>query len=85
MSGVTLGYLAKSAGQIIHAIGKNTFIIVRIMESFWFLTAIIIMIPTIKAGGSDDRFARERLKTQAFVIPAQAASDYLKLPERYVA
>jgi hypothetical protein len=32
-----------------HAIGANTFIIVRIMEPFWFLTAMIIMIPKIEA------------------------------------
>ncbi len=49
-SGLSLGYLAGFIAMLVHAIGANTFIIVRIMEPFWFLTAIIIMIPTIEAG-----------------------------------
>jgi O-antigen ligase len=48
-SGLTLGYLAGFMAMLVHAIGANTFIIVRIMEPFWFLTAMIIMIPTIEA------------------------------------
>ena len=48
-SGISLGYLAGFIAMVVHAIGTNTFIIVRIMEPFWFLTAIIIMIPTIEA------------------------------------
>ena len=47
--GISLGYLAGFIAMLVHAIGANTFIIVRIMEPFWFLTAIIIMIPTIEA------------------------------------
>jgi O-antigen ligase len=49
-SGLSLGYLAGFIAMLVHAIGANTFIIVRIMEPFWFVTAIIIMIPTIEAG-----------------------------------
>ena len=45
--GISTGYLAGFFGMLTHAIGANTFIIVRIMEPFWFLTAIIIMIPQI--------------------------------------
>lgn len=48
-SGLTLGYLAGFIAMLTHAIGANTFIIVRIMEPFWFLTAMIIMIPAIEA------------------------------------
>ncbi len=50
--------------MLVHAIGANTFIIVRIMEPFWFLTAIIIMIPTIEA---------EELKTKADSIMLEPA------------
>jgi hypothetical protein len=32
-------------GLLVHSVGANTFIIVRIMEPFWFLTALIVMIP----------------------------------------
>jgi len=47
--GVSTGFLAGFFGMLIHAIGANTFIIVRIMEPFWFLTAIVIMIPLIES------------------------------------
>jgi len=47
-SGLSIGYLAGFTAMLVHCIGTNTFIIVRIMEPFWFLTAMIIMIPTIQ-------------------------------------
>ncbi len=49
-SGISLGYLAGFVAMLVHSIGTNIFVIVRIMEPFWFLTAIIIVIPTIEAG-----------------------------------
>lgn len=45
--GLTLGYLAGFMAMLTHGIGANTFIIVRIMEPFWFLTAMVIMIPVL--------------------------------------
>ena len=48
-TGLSLGYLAGFIAMLVHAIGANTFIIVRIMEPFWFLTAMVIMIPAIEA------------------------------------
>ncbi len=47
--GLALGYLIGFVGLITHGLGANTFIIVRIMEPFWFLTAMIIMIPQIES------------------------------------
>ena len=47
-SGLSLGYLAGFVAMLTHSIGANSFIIVRIMEPFWFLTAMIIMIPKIE-------------------------------------
>jgi hypothetical protein len=29
----------------VHSIGANTFIIVRIMEPFWFFAAIVVALP----------------------------------------
>lgn len=46
--GLSLGYLAGFFAMLTHSIGANTFIIVRIMEPFWFLTAMVIMIPQIE-------------------------------------
>jgi O-antigen ligase len=52
--GIVLGYLAAFSAMLVHAIGTNTFIIVRIMEPFWFLTAIIMMIPAIESGEAEN-------------------------------
>lgn len=42
--GLALGFLAGMVGLLTHALGANTFIIVRIMEPFWFFTGIIVML-----------------------------------------
>jgi O-antigen ligase len=46
---LAMGYLAGFVGLLVHGIGANTFIIVRIMEPFWFFTAIIVLLPTLAA------------------------------------
>lgn len=46
-TGISTGFLAGFFAMLTHGIGANTFIIVRIMEPFWFITAIVIMIPKI--------------------------------------
>lgn len=46
--GLTMGFLAGFMGLIFHSIGANTFIIVRIMEPFWFMTAIVVLIRDLK-------------------------------------
>ena len=46
--GLTLGFIAGFIGLAVHAFTANTFIIIRIMEPFWFITAIIMMLPELK-------------------------------------
>jgi hypothetical protein len=46
--GLTLGYVAGFIGLLMHSFGAATFILIRIMEPFWFLTAIIIMLTEIQ-------------------------------------
>ena len=46
--GVALGFLAGTIGLLVHAIGSNTFIIVRIMEPFWFFAGIVLMLPQLE-------------------------------------
>jgi hypothetical protein len=46
--GLTIGFLAGFVGLLFHALGANTFIIVRIMEPFWFLAGIISILPTLE-------------------------------------
>jgi O-antigen ligase len=44
LRGLSVGLIAGLVGLLVHAIGANTFIIVRIMEPFWFLTGIVIAL-----------------------------------------
>jgi O-antigen ligase len=46
--GIALGFLAGTVGLLVHAIGSNTFIIVRIMEPFWFFAGIVMMLPLLE-------------------------------------
>ena len=48
LKGLSMGFLAGFIGLLFHAIGAHTFIIVRIMEPFWFIAAMVVMIPQIK-------------------------------------
>jgi O-antigen ligase len=50
--GLSLGFLAGLAGIITHSLGANTFIIVRIMEPFWFFAGIVAMLPSLQAGNA---------------------------------
>jgi hypothetical protein len=46
--GLTIGFFAGFIGLLFHAIGANTFIIVRIMEPFWFFAGIIAVLPSLE-------------------------------------
>ena len=45
--GLSMGFLAGFIGLLFHAVGGNTFIIVRIMEPFWFVAAMVILMPQL--------------------------------------
>jgi O-Antigen ligase len=45
--GLALGFVAGTVGLLGHAIGANTFIIVRIMEPFWFFAAVVVALPSL--------------------------------------
>jgi O-antigen ligase len=47
--GLALGFVAGTVGLLGHALGANTFIIVRIMEPFWFFAAIVVALPGLPA------------------------------------
>ena len=53
--GLTLGYLAALMALLAHGIGANTFIIVRIMEPFWFLTGVVAVLPSLQDERTDSR------------------------------
>ena len=67
LKGLILGYLAGFIGLLFHALGSNTFIIIRIAEPFWFLTAIVVKLPDIETGKAQmedriPRYARYRVR-----------------------
>ena len=45
------GFIAGTVGLIVHAIGSNTFIIVRIMEPFWLVCALVYLLPIVTTAG----------------------------------
>ncbi len=42
--GLTMGLFAGFLGLLVHCMGSNTFIVVRIMEPFWFLVGISVVL-----------------------------------------
>lgn len=52
--GIAHGFLAGIIGMCAHGVGANTFIIVRIMEPFWFLAGIVIMLPALEKKGAGE-------------------------------
>jgi O-antigen ligase len=52
--GLSIGFIAGFTGLLFHAIGANTFIIVRNMEPFWFIAATVMMIPSLQKGGKGE-------------------------------
>ena len=51
--GLSLGLIAAFVGILFHAVTANSFIIIRIMEPFWFLAGMVMAIPELekKVGG----------------------------------
>ena len=46
--GLAIGFFCGFVGLLFHSIGANTFIIVRIMEPFWFFAGIIAVLPALE-------------------------------------
>jgi hypothetical protein len=66
--GLTMGFIAGTVGLLAHAIGSNTFTIIRVMEPFWLFAGIVVMLPV---------FVGE--ETRAETIPlATAAAPVLR-------
>ena len=45
--GLVMGFIAGTAGLLAHAIGSNTFTIIRVMEPFWLFAGIVVMLPVL--------------------------------------
>ena len=46
-AGLSVGFLAGYLGLLGHALSTNTFIIIKIMEPFWFIAAIVLSLPQL--------------------------------------
>ncbi len=70
--GLAAGLLAGTVGLLVHAVGANTFIIVRIMEPFWLAVGLVVCASGIMraeeaevVGGADDMEDSESEKAKA--------------------
>ncbi len=52
--GLAMGFLLGFLGLLVHAVGANTFIIVRIMEPFWLVAALVVRGLTISQAAQPD-------------------------------
>lgn len=66
LQGLTIGFLAGYVGLLFHAIGANTFIIVRIMEPFWFFAGIIAVLPQLEKAQLSSPEPAERVYSPSF-------------------
>jgi O-Antigen ligase len=66
--GLALGFVAGTVGLLGHALGANTFIIVRIMEPYWFFAAVVVALPSL---------------AQAETAPAAPAPTAARLTRRF--
>lgn len=48
-SGLAVGFIAGLIGLLGHSFSAATFIIIRIMEPFWFLAALVMMLPQLNS------------------------------------
>lgn len=55
--GLALGYMGGLAALCVHGLSANTFVVVRIMEPFWFMTALLM---TVRRLHLEDEEAVER-------------------------
>jgi hypothetical protein len=60
--GVVIGFLAGTVGILVHAVGSNTFIIIRIMEPFWFFMAVVVALPLLAQQAPEPTPARQHLR-----------------------
>jgi O-antigen ligase len=51
--GLSVGFLAGFSGLVAHASTAATFILIRIMEPFWFFMAIVVSLPTLVVASRD--------------------------------
>ena len=46
--GLAHGFLLGMVAMLVHAVGANTFILIRIMEPFWLCAGLVMLLPTLE-------------------------------------
>ena len=72
--GLSLAVFAITAGLLVHGLGTISFLIVRIMEPFWFLTALVVVAREIAIVDYRQRLLRQ----QAALTPTGAPAPTLR-------
>ncbi len=73
--GLALGFFAGFIGVLIHALTANTFIIIRIMEPFWFMSALVMMLSTIEKEEKGEPEGEDKEEKEKEEPEAQKAAD----------
>jgi O-antigen ligase len=69
--GLALGFLAGNVGMMVHALTANTFILIRIMEPYWFLAAMVLSSP--RTSDREFKASAQSLMSSFAKTPAGAA------------
>ncbi|ODS31249.1 MAG: lipid A core O-antigen ligase related enzyme [Candidatus Scalindua rubra] len=70
--GLAMGVFAGFVSLLLHGIGSNTFIIVRIMEPFWFLMGLVVVLYYI------EKDKQKQLQSESLNIQEKVANKLLE-------
>jgi len=65
--GLSLGFVAGFIGLAFHALAANTLIIIRIMEPFWFIAGIVMMLPRLQQSREEETIPRN-IRTNSYML-----------------
>jgi O-antigen ligase len=80
--GLIMGFTAGFVGLVVHSLGTNTFILVRVMEPFWFFVGIIAVLPMIREEQPAPAEKGGRPVPIRFTVPAGTSRPSLIFPPR---
>jgi O-antigen ligase len=80
--GLLMGFTAGFVGLVVHSLGTNTFILVRIMEPFWFFVGIIAVLPMLRVRQPAPAEKGGRVLPVRFSAPTRTPRSCLVFPPR---
>ena len=78
--GLAVGVIAGTVGLLVHAIGANTFTIVRIMEPFWLSVGLVAAVSTLGIGDAGEALESGPGNADAGEVKSQTLG--MPMPER---